>query len=323
MSFCVQRLHLIWLGSIPPNTKQKPYRRYIIDWAEQNPTWEIYLWTDRQGREREQIHQWCTENDIFPRFITEGDVLWGEERELVLNQLREKFYANASDLLRLRILYQMGGLYVDTDVEPTVLPQIELPLGIGLLLRKNGEELQSIAPHSIASIQGHAVLQIALWQGQSNFNVLATLEEQDFRYSKSVSERYGGVLMLTGDLLRPALKTVFGVFTADAWRWSPWLEVMQLPLSLRHLEHHSWLEEDALRPEVFFPPGLGMAIVKTWTDRALTSTLHLAAAYAESWMIDIAAQQVAPFENHFGNSPKGLAVRTQRSQDIIDCIPSI
>ena len=323
MSFCVQRLHLIWLGSIPPNTKQKPYRRSLLDWTDKNPNWEVYLWTDRQGRERGQIHQWCVENDIVPRFIEEGDVLWGEEREVVLKQLREGFYANASDLLRLRILYQMGGLYVDFDVEPTVLPPLELPLGIGLLLRKSEEKLQSIAPHALASIQGHSVLQIALWQGQTNFNVLATLEEQDFRYSKSVSERYGGVLMLTGDLLRPALRKVFGVFPTDAWQWSPWLEAMHLPLSLRHLEHHSWLGEDTERPEIFFPPGLGLAIAQTWTSRSLTSTLHLAAAYGESWMIGIAAQQISPFENHFGYSPKGLAVRTQRSQDIIDGIPSI
>ena len=161
-----------------------------------------------------------------------------------MSQLREHFYANASDLLRLRILYQMGGLYVDADVEPTVLAQLELPLGIGLLLRKDGGELQSIAPHALAAMQGHAVLQVALWQGQNNFNVLSTLEEQDFRYSESVSEKYGGVLMLTGDLLRPALRTVFGIFSTEAWRWSPWLEAMQLPLSLRHLEHHSWLGED-------------------------------------------------------------------------------
>ena len=323
MSLCVQRLHIIWLGSMPPNTKQKPYRRYIIDWSEQNPKWEIYLWTDRQGRERDQIDKWCTDNGIKPRFVMEGDVLWGEERDLVLTQIREGFYANASDLLRLRILYQMGGLYVDADVEPVVLPELELPLGIGLILRKGDEELKSIAPHAMASMQGHAALQIALWQGQTNFNVLATLEEQDFRYSESVSERYGGVLILTGDLLRPALRTVFGVFPADAWRWSAWLEAMQLPLSLRHHEHHSWLGENTERPEIFFPPGLGLAIAQTWTNRALTSTLHLAAAYGEPWIIEIATQQIVPFENHFGYSPKGLAVRSQRSQDIIDCIPSI
>ena len=94
-------------------------------------------------------------------------------------------------------------------------------------------------------------------------------------------------------------------------------------LILHHLEHHSWLSEDTERPEIFFPPGLGLAIAQTWTNRALTSTLHLSAAYGESWMIDIAAQQIAPFEDHFGYSPKGLAVRVQRPQDIIDCIPSI
>ena len=98
--------------------------------------------------------------------------------------------------------------------------------------------------------------------------------------------------MLTGDLLRPALRRVFGVFSTDTWRWSPWLEAIQLPLSFRHLEHHSWLGEDGSRPDIFFPPGLGVAIAQTWTNQALTSILHLTAAYAESWMIEIAAEQV-------------------------------
>ena len=49
-------------------------------------------------------------------------MLWGSEKAMVLEQLETTFYANASDLLRLRILYQMGGLYVDCDVAPRVLP---------------------------------------------------------------------------------------------------------------------------------------------------------------------------------------------------------
>ena len=59
-----------------------------------------------------------------------------------------------------------------------------------------------------------------------------------------------------------------------------------------------------------------MAIAQTWTNQALTSILHLTAAYGESWMIAIAAEQVAPFENHFGYSPKGLAIRAQRSKKL-------
>ena len=324
VSHCVRRLHLIWLGSIPPNTQSKPYRRYIVEWITNNPTWEVYLWTDRTDREQNQVHQWCEENGVLHRSILgEQDVLWGSEKEMVLEQLEATFYANASDLLRLRILYQMGGLYVDSDVEPRALPDIELPLGIGLLLRRDEDRLQSIAPHVISAVQGHPVLQIALWQGGTNLNLLGILDEQDFRYSESTSEKYGGVLMLTGDLLRPALRTVFGLFSTDTWNWSPWLEAIQLPIAFRHREDHSWLDAENEVPDLFFPPALGVAIAQTWINRPLTSILHLTAAYADIWMIDIAAQQVVPFENHFGYSPKRTAMQHSRSQDVINSIPSI
>ena len=324
VSHCVHRLHLIWLGSVPPNTQSKPYRRYIVDWRAKNPTWEVYLWTDRSGRQRDLVHQWCEQNGVRHHSVLEdARVLWGIEKELVFEQLQEEFYANASDLIRLRILYQMGGLYVDSDVEPTVLPDIELPLGIGLLLRKDKGVLQSIAPHAIAAVQGHPVLQIALWQGGKNFDVLSTIDEQDFRYSESISEQYGGVLMLTGDLLRPALQTVFGLFGSGTWDWSPWLEAIQLSIAFRHYEDNSWLNGGVAKSDMFFPPALGLAIAQTWVHRSLTSILHLTAAHADSWMIAIAAQQVVPFENHFGYSPKRVAIQQNRSQEIIRCVPAI
>ena len=324
MSQCVQRLHLIWLGSIPPNTNNKPYRRNIIDWTLNNPTWEVYLWTDRSELQGEQVHQWCEQNGVIYRSVLEEQhVLWGSEKDRVHEQLKGHFYANASDLLRLRILYQMGGLYVDCDVEPRILSDIELPLGIGLILKKSDGNLQSVAPHVIAAEQAHPVLQIALWQGEINFNSLSTIEEQDFRYSESVSEKYGGVLMLTGDLFRPALRTVFGLFTSDTWGWSPWLEAMQLSIAFRHHEDHSWLDDEVANPDLFFPPALGLAIARTWIQRPLTSILHLSAAYGDCWMIDIAAKQVMPFENHFGYSPKRTAVQHGRSKEIINAVPSM
>ena len=324
MSVCVRSLHVIWFGSIPPNVQRKPYRRHIVEWAVNNPKWIVYLWTDRVDHQKEQLDQWCQDNAIQHRSILEPErVLWGSEKDMVFEQLSGKFYANASDLLRLRILYQMGGLYVDSDVEPRVLPDMELPLGIGLILRKSEGKLQSIAPYAMAAVQGHPVLQIALWQAGTNLHLLRTLDEQDFRYSESLSEKYGGVLILTGDLLRPALRTVFGLFSSDPWSWSPWLEAIQLPIPFRHREDHSWLNTDGMTPSIFFPPALGLAIAQTWIHRPLTSILHLTAAHADTWMIEIAAQQVLPFENHFGYSPKRTAIHYKRSKEIIEAIPSV
>lgn len=327
MAICVHRLHLIWLGSIPPNTEAQPHRRRLLEWVQLNPDWEVFLWSDRIDRERIQLESWCHTNGIQYRSILDsGTVLWGNERAVVLTQIHEGFYANASDLLRLRILYQLGGLYVDSDVEPMSLSSIDLPLGLGLLLTQDQESntLNSIAPHAIAAIQGHSVLQVALWQGVTNCSLLEVVEEPDFRKSTRTAERYGGTLVLTGDLLRPALRTVFGLFGATLWEWSPWLEALRMPIDFQHNEENAWLNSAGNSERtLFFPPELGLMIAQTWTDRPLTSILHLTAAYSASWMIEIAAQQVSPFENHFGFSPKGMASKMSRTEDVLKSIPSV
>ena len=327
MASVPQRLHLIWLGSLPPNSSQRPYRRRLLEWVDQNLGWEVYLWTDRGGREADQVSSWCTENGITHHTILDTEqILWGDEYSLVIEQLRHGFYANASDILRMRILYQLGGIYVDLDVQSIQLPPFDLPLGIGLVLREGDGVLQSIAPHAIASVAGHSVLQIALWQVLTNFRLLSESEEPDFRYSAKPSERYGGVLVLTGDVLRPALRAVFGLFDGGIWGWSAWLEALRLPFRFHHLEDLSWMGKTDVEisdEDAFFPSELGFAIARTWTDRPLTSVLHLAAMYSEAWLIQIAAQQVLPFENYFGYSPRGAALRAHRLSEVVQVVPEI
>lgn len=321
-----QQLHLIWLGSMPPNSSQRPYRRRLVEWTAHNPSWAVHLWTDHVGREAQQMAVWCIENGVVHHSIADTEeVLWGDEHSTVVEQVHKGFYANASDILRLRILYQLGGVYVDFDVEPISLPTVDLPLGLGLVLREGSGQLESIAPHAIASVAGHSVLQIALWQALTNFQLLSASEEPDFRYSSISTERYGGVLVLTGDILRPALRSVFGLFGEGAWGWSAWLEALRLSIPLHHFEDLSWIGEDAneLGEHAFFPSELGFAIAKTWSSRPLTSVLHLTAMYSEPWLIQIAAQQVLPFENHFGYSPRGLSLRAQRPPEVVRMIPDI
>jgi len=322
-----QRLHLIWLGSLPPNSSQRPYRRRLLEWVDQNPGWEVYLWTDRVGREADQMSNWCAENCITHHtIINSEEILWGDEYSLVIEQIKSEFYANASDILRMRILYQLGGVYVDLDVQSIQIPTFDLPLGIGLVLREGDGVLQSIAPHAIASVSGHSILQIALWQVLTNFRLLSESEEPDFRYSAKPSERYGGVLVLTGDVLRPALRAIFGLFDAGVWGWSAWLEALRLPVKFQHMEDLSWMRGAAGEmsdEDAFFPSELGFAIARTWSDRPLTSVLHLTAMYSESWLIQIAAQQVLPFENYFGHSPRGAALRAQRPSEIVQQVPEI
>jgi hypothetical protein len=82
-----KQIHYCWFGN---RENQSPIvRKCIASWR-------------KTGYE---IHEWNEQN-----FDSGGDP--GFERNL-----REKRYAFASDFARLKILYERGGLYLDTDVE--------------------------------------------------------------------------------------------------------------------------------------------------------------------------------------------------------------
>ncbi len=96
-------LHWIWIGP-----KQFPMEsiEYVRSWLGKHPDWTCYFWTDR---ERPVPH---------PSLKTRRtqDIKWGDER---LKECVEKSdnWAEKSDVLRLEILYQEGGIYVDHDVK--------------------------------------------------------------------------------------------------------------------------------------------------------------------------------------------------------------
>ena len=317
-------IHCIWLGSIPPNDQERPHRRRLVEWVEQNPSWSVWLWTDRQDREWNQLEQWCQNTGIVLKSVQgEQNILWGNERDSVHMAIQQSCWATASDLLRLRILYQCGGLYVDSDVEPIQVPQFELPLGIGMILREDRSKLISVAPHMLAAMPGHSCLQIALWKGVANIQLLDTSTEQDFRFDTDPIKRYGGTLVLTGDLLRPALLQVEGVFSSPDLGWSPWLESMRLPFSAVHKEETQWLNAQVLHTDVFFPPGLSMLIRQSWSIARLTSILHWIAAYGPAWLIEHACQTVDPFQDYFGHSPRGVATLQGRDRAFVQQVPSI
>jgi mannosyltransferase OCH1-like enzyme len=80
-------IHQIWLGGEVP----VKYKQYMDSWRQFNPTWGYKLWTDKDV------------NDIF---ITKRSIF-----DACKNQ------GMRSDILRMDILRQYGGLYVDTDFE--------------------------------------------------------------------------------------------------------------------------------------------------------------------------------------------------------------
>ena len=317
-------LHLIWLSGIPPNTEKLPYRQRLLQWRGLNPKWSISLWSDVQGAEQEQLKQWCETNSIELRAIHE-QVQWGGEYSVFQEECVRKFYVTASDLLRLRVLYQWGGFYADFDVVPRRLPAGQLPLGIALVIVKRKDRVNSILPHAIAAYAGHPILQMALWEAQTNFKLMETLPNEDYRLHEDPSFRYGAALALTGDLFRPALSLCAGVFPRDSFAWTAWLGIMQIGLDIEHKEDNSWLNGE--RPTERIYPNLFMEAKRNrlarQRRRPLTSILHLAAAYSGPELISTAAKYIQPFEDYFGHTPRGLAQRLKRAPDIVQQVPSV
>ena len=79
--------HQVWLGS---NRLPEEYARYRETWAHLHPGWEFRMWTE----------------DNLPDSLVHAEVR---------NRLRVP--AERADILRLEVLYQQGGVYLDTDME--------------------------------------------------------------------------------------------------------------------------------------------------------------------------------------------------------------
>jgi len=80
-------IHQIWLGSKLPHK----YKEYQESWVKKHPDWLYKLWTEKDIENLDLIN---------------------------LNLYKaSKNYGEKSDIARYEILYQCGGLYVDTDFE--------------------------------------------------------------------------------------------------------------------------------------------------------------------------------------------------------------
>lgn len=80
-------LHLIWLGSKPPDR----YYSFIKEFKKLHPHWHIRLWTDRDARKFPMIRR--------------------KDFEQAQN------FGEKSDIFRYELLYIYGGLYMDGDFE--------------------------------------------------------------------------------------------------------------------------------------------------------------------------------------------------------------
>jgi len=96
-------LHYIWLGPKPFPLESVSYVR---SWLGKHPSWTVYFWTDR---DRPLPHPSMKARSI-------NDLNWELE---ALKSCYDKSdnWGEKSDILRLEILSQEGGIYVDHDVK--------------------------------------------------------------------------------------------------------------------------------------------------------------------------------------------------------------
>lgn len=83
-------IHACWLGKADMPEDQKAY---VEGWKKLHPDYEIILWTD----------------ETFSRYL--------DDSAFVTEALKRKKYGFLSDYFRFTVLYEFGGIYVDTDVE--------------------------------------------------------------------------------------------------------------------------------------------------------------------------------------------------------------
>jgi mannosyltransferase OCH1-like enzyme len=123
-------LHQIWLGDRPLPDEFAGYRE---TWLQQHPDWEHRFWTE----------------DNLPSDLRRAEVYE-----------RLRFPAERSDILRLEVLWRLGGVYVDTDFE-CLRPLDPLIDGLEFFtapLKPNGWVNNAL----IGSVPGHPILDRAL-----------------------------------------------------------------------------------------------------------------------------------------------------------------
>ncbi len=112
-------LHHVWLGSSLPDYAKK-FRR---TWIELNKGWTFILWTDHPSYEFGDVI--LESFDQLKNYLSQEQrsnfIIMDMRKVQLYNQrtysTKTKNYGEKSDLIRYEAIFQVGGLYVDTDFE--------------------------------------------------------------------------------------------------------------------------------------------------------------------------------------------------------------
>lgn len=96
-----KKIHFIWLG---PNPFPEESVQNVVSWQRLHPNWEIFFWTDSPDRP-------VPVEGMKKRFV--GDFNFGRFAPLIA---ASDNWGEKSDLMRIIILLNEGGLYADHDI---------------------------------------------------------------------------------------------------------------------------------------------------------------------------------------------------------------
>lgn len=163
-------VHFVWVGN-PLPTK---YQDNIKNWRDMNPDYEIKLWIDRDLLTTEQLEEmkkYAEKNkitlvDIVDKINDENNPVWSKADLSVYydNVVGEnRNWGIASNVLRMHILFEEGGLYLDTDISPKKPLDKLLAPPHGLLLRAIFSPVDDVsaalADNIMASTKNNVIIQ--------------------------------------------------------------------------------------------------------------------------------------------------------------------
>jgi hypothetical protein len=227
-------LHRIWFGPTIPEV----YQKNLVQLIEKNsPRYTVHLWTDvslMSDAYTQRLRTFAERYKIVLHDIRENtqlinyELILEELNKTILHQGEQDFqprvhYARASDLARVAILIEQGGIYTDTDTQSREpLPALHANYGILLkkkqashgLSKEKQDELSTfkfpdftdvILYDFIAATPHNEVLLLAAEVSKIDYAVYHRRQQESWEYIDCHEFHIQMTMMLTGSALRCAV----------------------------------------------------------------------------------------------------------------------
>ena len=160
-----QSLHFVWFGGpIPGAGAAHDYLENIRTVAINAASHQVFVWLSPQFSTNPHVYtqnrQWCEgTGNVTPRDVTDPGDLVLKPTEIAALQLQwdtpERNYGAMSDIARVAILAQHGGMYMDTDCSMTANPNpATIVLRYGFMTTKPRWDSVSFTNSIMASVAG-------------------------------------------------------------------------------------------------------------------------------------------------------------------------